>query len=894
MSILRQLGTVVSFAACCLIATAAVAERLPLDVIPLHYQLTLAPDFTTTSFDGDLTIDLRVDKATNKIVLNAVDLEVYDAIVLLPYDRTLTPTVSTDPPHQTVTFTTPRKLSQGTIKLQLRYGGRLNSELRGFYLSRANGKKYAITQFEATDARRAFPCFDEPAVKASFTIAAVVDEHDTAISNGPLLSDTPGPKAGKHTLKFSTTQKMPSYLAALAVGDFACVEGGADSIPIRVCTTPDRRQLGRFALDAAENVLRFYNHYFSIRYPFRKLDLVAVPDFDAGAMENTGAIFFREQDLLLDEATATQANQVTVASVIAHEIAHQWFGDLVTMRWWDDLWLNEGFATWMASKPLVAWKPQWHAELADIAETGRVMDLDTLRSARAIRTTLTTPAEIDEAFDAFAYSKAGAILRMVESDVGADAFRAGVNAYLRAHAYGSATSEDFWNELARTSGRPADRVMARFIDQSGVPVVSVASGCDGTDRTVVDLAQRRFAVEAPSRPVAGGGWQIPIGLRSIDDRSASTSTTPLLLSAARQTATIPGCAPLIFANAGARGYYRVSYTAGVVSRLAAVARERLTPAERLRLIDDEWALARAGTHGPGDYLGLVGALAGDATPEVLEEAADGLAFLHDRVVADNDRAMFEGWVRTTFAPVLASLGWSPAADDSGDRLRLRAVVLGIVGEIGRDPEVATKARQMLTAHLDGSLRLDPSLLEVVIRLAASGEGADLFARVQDAANTAPPAIQTAMRLALARGQDPTLVGRLLASTLSDEVRGQDVAPLLAVALENPSARNATWSFVTSRWAEVARKAGQGSALSVIAPAAGSFCDSESRDRVQKFFGAMSQGSRSLQLTLERIDACRDTRLRLAGRLKDWLTLTSAPTRQDDSERSSATAGRSPR
>ena len=283
---------------------------------------------------------------------------------------------------------------------------------------------------EPTDARRAFPCFDEPAYKATFDITLNVDNGDTAISNGAQISDTPGPEPGRHTVKFERTRKMSTYLVALLVGDFACREGSADGIPLRVCSTPDKKALTGFALEAAEHQLAFYNRYYGIIYPFGKLDIVGVPDFAAGAMENTGAITFREQYLLADPKHASLATKKTVAAILSHEIAHQWFGNLVTMQWWDDIWLNEGFATWMANKPLAEWRPDWHVELDEVRETQTALALDALRSTRAIRTYVDTPEEINEVFDAIAYEKSAGVIRMVEAYLGKDAFRHAVSSVL--------------------------------------------------------------------------------------------------------------------------------------------------------------------------------------------------------------------------------------------------------------------------------------------------------------------------------------------------------------------------------------------------------------------------------------------------------------------------------
>src|SRR5271163_3159923 len=468
----------------------AAAQRLPEVAAPENYKLSFTPDLDKATFEGDETISIRVLKPTSEITLNAAEIDFHE-VTITSGGATQKAKVTPQKDKEMVVLAVDKALAAGPATIHIAYSGILNSEMRGFYLGKDDqGRKYAATQFESTDARRAFPSFDEPAYKATFDITAAAGKGQVAISNSKVSSDTPGP-GDRHTVRFATTPKMSSYLAALVVGNFEYIEGEADGIPIRVYSTPGKKETGKFALETAEHVLSYYDKYFSIKYPYGKLDLIGIPDFSAGAMENTGCITFREVLLQVDDKQGSVDVKKTIASVIAHEMAHQWFGDLVTMKWWDDVWLNEGFATWMSSKPIQAWKPEWNVNLDDVIDEGRTLNTDSLASTRPIHQPANTPAQILELFDGIAYGKAAAVLRMLEAYLGEQTFRAGVNAYLQKHQYGNATAGDFWGAQAETSKKPVDQIMPTFVQQAGVPIINVKAQCSGNS-TSVTLDQRRY------------------------------------------------------------------------------------------------------------------------------------------------------------------------------------------------------------------------------------------------------------------------------------------------------------------------------------------------------------------------------------------------------------------
>jgi aminopeptidase N len=483
----------------------AAGQRLPNTVIPAHYTLKLTPDLKAATFSGEESIDVDLSQPTNSITLNAIEIA-FQSVAIVSNGSEQTGTVTLDADKQQATFTFPNVIPAGKATIKIRYTGILNNELRGFYLSKTARRNYAVTQFEATDARRAFPCFDEPAFKASYDISLVIDAADTAISNTPIVADTPGPGASKHTLVFGTTPKMSTYLVAFLVGDFQCTAGRQDDVDIRVCATPDKVAFTPYALGIAKFVLHYYDDYFGIHYPLKKLDLIAIPDFEAGAMENFGAITYRETDLLLDPRTATVNEKREVGLVVAHEMAHQWFGDLVTMQWWDNIWLNEGFATWMENKPVAAMHPEWNIPEVVAGDEQDTLNIDAEPTTRAIRARADTPDEIDQMFDSIAYGKASDVLLMVENYLGEETFRKGVHAYLAAHEYGNATAEDFWNAQTATSHKPVDKIMESFVAQPGEPILTFAAPMDGK----VSVEQKRFFLSPSITPDPAQKWTLPV------------------------------------------------------------------------------------------------------------------------------------------------------------------------------------------------------------------------------------------------------------------------------------------------------------------------------------------------------------------------------------------------
>jgi aminopeptidase N len=857
-----------------LVGAPATAQRLPDNVKPEHYDLAFTIDLANETFEGTETIRIRTTSPTSRVVLHAVDIDLHEVTIGSGASRQKA-AVSLDRASQTATLTVSKPILRGMSEIHVRFSGVLNDQLRGFYISKANGRKYAVTQFEATDARRAFPSFDEPAFKATFAVTVTLDRGDIAISNGTVVSDTLGPGAGQHTMKFSTSPRMSSYLVAVAAGDFECLGGSAGDIPLRICATPDKKDLGGIALEAARQVLDFYNSYYAIRYPFGKLDVVAVPDFAAGAMENTAAIFYRESALLADSRSASVETRKRISSILAHEIAHQWFGNLVTMQWWDDLWLNEGFATWMASKPLAAIHPDWNVNVDEALENQRALDLDMLHSTRPIHAEVRTPSEIDEIFDTITYEKGASVMRMMESYVGPDTFRRGVNAYVQAHAYGNATSEDFWKAIAGASGKPVERILPTFVNQPGFPVIDVSLACHD-DRTAVTLKQHRLSIGEGGSGGPGGArdanerWQVPVCIKT---SGLSAPACEVLTEPSRTFALDGPCAPWVFANAGAHGYYRTAYTPDLLRAMAPHVEADLSPAERLALIADEWLLVRADRHTVADYLTLAAGFGGEHTSGVLTEVADRLELVHDHFTTPASRPGFEAFVRSLFRPLLDEVGFSPSPADTDDRRALRAAVVEVLGTTGEDADLIARARASLDRSLAGGPPLEPTLAHAVVRIAAAHGDAALFDALQGAAErTATPEEHYRYLNALAEFRDPALVERALDRTLSPSLRTQDTPTYLAAFFHNPAARDRAWSFVAARWEALAPKVTIFGGDTTLIGALDGFCDVAKREAIRVFFAAhpLPSAVRTLAQTLERIDNCVSLRGRQTPVVTEWI------------------------
>jgi len=850
-----------------LVPASAFAQRLPDTVRPDHYTLTLTPNLTAATFTGVESIDVTLAEPTDHITLNAVQIA-FQSVTVSAEGKQQTATISEEKNKEQATFTFPNKLAAGKATLSIAYTGILNNELRGFYLSKTARRNYAVTQFESTDARRAFPSFDEPAFKATYDVTLIVDKGDTAISNSPIESDTPGPTAGKHTLKFFTTPRMSTYLVAFLVGDFQCTSGKSDGVQIRGCATPDKVALTPYSVEVAKYVLHYYNTYFGIPYPLKKLDLIALPDFEAGAMENFGAITYRETDMLLDPKNASVDAKREVALVIAHEMAHQWFGDLVTMKWWDNIWLNEGFATWMENKPVAAMHPEWNIDQMVASGEDQTLGLDAAPTTRAIRAKAETRDEIEEMFDGISYGKASDVLLTVENYLGPETFRKGVHAYLSAHLYSNATAEDFWNAQTATSHKPVDKIMESFVAQPGEPILTFGELAGGK----VSVIQKRFFLSPSIEPDPSQKWTIPVCFKSGTDTQRCEVLKPV--DSTLKTPT----SGLFFANAGGKGYYRTAYPPSVYATLVANIETGLAPTERISLIGDEWAQVRSNKAPVGSYLDLATALKSDPNAEVLSNAIGGVDAIYDRVAGTpEEKAALAAWIRSTFAPEYAKLG-TPSPGDSPNTIDLRAHLFELLGYYGKDRAVLAQARQITEMYLADPASVDPTLGQTALAVAARNGDAALFDQLQKIAETSTnPEIQEGSLRLLPEFEDPALVQRSLDYAASDKVRNQDALIQFAIALQIDATRDIAWKYVKSHWSTVKTllTPEMGSAL---VGSTGAFCSVEARDDVTAFFAThkVPAAERTLKHAIEHINGCIELRSLQQPNLDKWLAAQPKP------------------
>jgi puromycin-sensitive aminopeptidase len=757
--------------------------RLPTSVRPTHYELTLVPDLDAARFTGEVTITLEVREPVREVRFNTLDL-VLEPVTFTGADgRTQSARAVADPEREWATVSLDEPLAAGAATLSVRFAGVLNDQLAGFYRStyeddRGATRTIATTQFEATDARRAFPCWDEPTFKATFSVTLTVPSHLAAYSNGPVVEETDHGD-GTRTVRFARTMKMSTYLVAFVVGPFEqTAPVDVLGTPLRVVCPEGKVHLADFALEAGRYALEFFTDYFAIAYPGDKLDLVAVPDFAFGAMENLGCVTFRESALLVDPALASLAEMERVAEIVAHEIAHMWFGDLVTMSWWEGIWLNEAFATFMETLCVSHFRPQWKKWLSFATSRDAALQVDGLHSTRAIEYEVVAPTDMRGMFDVLTYEKGGAVLRMLEQFLGEDVFRDGIRLYLRTHAYANTVTGDLWAALETVSAQPVREMMDTWILQGGHPLVTYQDG---------QLRQAPFSYRpADGAPSAiGEHWLTPVMTRRLN----GGPTSRVLLG--DEPVALDADGPIVV-NAGGWGVFRTTYGSAELAGVAS-ALDRLDELERTVLVADAWAALLASRIRWSDFVTLVRGLGEQDEPATWSTVAHAFD-MASRAATDEQRGRLADTVREVFGPPFARLGWAPAPGESELAPQMRAIVIGALGTFGRDEQVRDEARRLFDAGvLDGDIAR--AVLRVVADDARPGDYTTFLDRYRAAAN---PQDKQRYQWGLADFADEASALDAAERCFS-EFRGQDAPIVLGLLERNRVSGPAVWRYLTSRW-----------------------------------------------------------------------------------------------
>jgi puromycin-sensitive aminopeptidase len=822
--------------------------RLPRTVEPQRYELTLAPDLTRAIFNGEVQIHVLVHEPVTEVVLNAAELDIRSAELVSDAGVQLEGTVAIDEELQRATIALGTTAEPGHWTLNITFSGILNDKLRGFYRSTFTddaGQEHVIatTQFESTDARRAFPCWDEPDRKATFEVTLVVDESLTAISNSPIEEETDLGN-GKRQVRYAETMRMSTYLVAFVIGPFVLTDPvDVDGVPLRVACVPGKLHLTDWALECGAHSLRFFTAYFGLPYPGQKLDLIAVPDFAFGAMENLGAVTFRETALLVDPAIASRLDLERIADVVAHEIAHMWFGDLVTMKWWNGIWLNEAFATFMELLCVDAQRPEWQRWVSFGTSRAQAMVVDGLSSTRPIEFPVRSPEEAEAMFDVLTYQKGSAVLRMLEQYLGADEFREGIVSYIKKHSYGNTETTDLWDALEEATGQPARTTMDSWIFQGGYPQLSVETEGDGAS---VVLTQQPFRY----RPAADVDrrWHVPVLVRAEVDGEVQRQR--LLLSDGATTLSFLSPPAWLVVNDGGHGFYRVRYPDDHAQRLLEPG--RLDALERFNLVSDAWAATLAGNAALAGFLALANRLDAEDDPDVWSAILSPLSLV-DRFAGDT-RPRLAAYVRALVGPALARVGWERAADESDRTGTLRAILVEALGNLGTDPDTIERARTLHAAYLADRSAVDGDLVPAVVRIVARNGGEAEYATfLERTRHPETPQEEIRYLMALAEVPHPGLLRRTLDLALT-EVRVQNAPFLVAAAMGNRAAGHLAWEFVEEHWSQLSARFPH-KLLPRMIEGVTALVDPDLARRVRRFLEAhpISGSERLVEQSLERLD-----------------------------------------
>jgi alanyl aminopeptidase len=881
------------------------ALRLPSDVRPLRYAIDLAIDPAREGFSGTAAIEIALARPRSAIWLHGARLSVREASVEPAGGAPVPATFREVNDDGLARLDLGAAIGPGRATIRIAWEARWG-EGQGLFLARSGGERYAASQLEAISARRVFPGFDEPAFKTPFDVSVAAPQGATVVSNGPEVSaEAAGP--GTRRVRFATTPPLPTYLLFFAVGPFDVVtpppippnEVRATPLPVRGIAPRGRAGELDFALRAGADLLVRQERWFGIPFPYAKLDHVAVPGFPFGGMENAGAIAYSDRALLLSASEGGEHQQRRVAGVVSHEIAHMWFGDLVTLPWWTDVWLNESFASWMGDLAVHAWRPEWRTDLRRArgpftggeppahgqhgAGTEWAMDADALESARAIRQPLERMSDVGAQFDAASYSKGAAVLGMFERYAGPGAFREGVRAYLSAHRHGTGATGELLEALSRASGRDLAGPFATFLDRPGVPLVAARASCGGGAAGVL-LRQSPF-VPRGGRPDPPARWRIPVCVRYAAG-GAERERCALLEGEEVELAIPEGCPEWIFPNAGGAGYYRVALAAPDLRLLLDAGLPRLGALEKVALAGSLRAAQRAGALPYREAMEALVALARDADWAVAALPMQAIAHAHRDLVPAGSRPAVEAFARRLYRPALDRLGFDPRPGEPSEVRLFRAELVHFLAETGRDPEVRREAARRGAAYLgpeSGSLHpeaVDPDLAADAVAAALATQGGPGFeAAVARAVSSADGAVRERLLTAIGSSGRPELVARAFALARDPRLAGPERVWALEGSFKDPATRAAALAALEADLDGLVAGLQPG-VVPVVPRLAGWLCDAGAADRVEALFGralaSAPQARRAVAQSVERIRLCAAEREADGGAAARFFAEAEAP------------------
>jgi puromycin-sensitive aminopeptidase len=769
--------------------------RLSKDVLPSRYELRFELEFDRWTSTGWERIALRSARPSREITLHAIELDIVTATVdgANKLER-----AEMDVESETATLRFASDIPAGEHVLEISWKGGIRDSLRGLYRSLRGEERYAATQFEAADARRAFPCFDEPEFKARFSLELIHPSGNAAIANMPITSQE-GLDERRTRTRFRETPKISSYLVAFTVGpyEFTPTVTTPSGIPVRVCLPPGLAEQGIYARDAHVRSVEWLQDYTAIPYPYIKVDAIGIPDFEAGAMENPGAITYRTRLLAADDRNASIQTLKGIFSTAAHELTHMWWGDLVTMRWWTDLWLNESFASFVGEKATAALNPEWRYWRDFVADNTSAFNLDALASTHPISVEAKSAEEASQRFDAISYTKGAAVLRMIEGYLGDEVFREGVRIYLKRHAEANASADDFWRALDESSGQDVTAIANAWIKEPGHPLVHISAKQAG-GALELELRQERYFSDSSAKPT-GQVWPVPMVVKY--GTTDGVREQRFVLRRSRETVRLEG-ATWFFPNAGGRGFYRFAFASAVEGDLLDQGIAQLSAEERLALLDDLWALVRHGKATLATFLHRVETLRGEEDRAVLASIADALTWLANYAVRDATERPFARMVEELFRPILDATGWRPADGEDSDVREKRTRAIGMLGLYARADDVRAEAQRLVRAHLDDRERLHPDVAGTVVAVAATTGDARLWdryvARMQQAQATDAQE-ESRFRQGLVFFEDPVLARRTAEAVFSPLIRVQDRGIMLIPMLQFRRTRPIAWSVVKEHW-----------------------------------------------------------------------------------------------